>query len=56
MNANSIENSLAQLKAELKQANQPKNEPAKHSARHLYFEVQRLTHQYSSRPIAEKLS
>jgi len=59
MNANHFKDKLLSLEEQLQETTQLKQEPAHHSARHLYFELQRLVHQYASiqiRPGTEKVS
>jgi hypothetical protein len=59
MNANHFKDKLLSLEEQLQETTAIKQEPPHHSARHLYFELQRLVHQYAShqiRPGSEKIS
>lgn len=48
MNADHFKQELLALEEKLKETTQPQQQPSPHNARHLYFELQRLVHQYAN--------
>jgi hypothetical protein len=56
MNANHFKQELLSLEAKLKESAKPNQEAPHHSARHLYFELQRLVHQYASAQVRSEPS
>ena len=51
MDANHFKQELLTLEEKLKEAATPSTQAPQHSARHLYFELQRLVHQYASHQV-----